>query len=54
MTILRFNITMSLDGYIAGPRQSVTNRLGEGGGELHQWAFATRGFRAQLGMDGGR
>src|SRR5206468_11911318 len=53
MTRLRFNITMSLDGYVAGPNQSVTNPLGEGGEKLHQWAFVTRAFRAMHGMDGG-
>jgi hypothetical protein len=30
MTKLRLNITMSLDGYVAGPHQSVTHPLGEG------------------------
>ncbi|HEY8132260.1 MAG TPA: dihydrofolate reductase family protein, partial [Thermoanaerobaculia bacterium] len=53
MTKLRFNITMSLDGYVAGPNQSVTNPLGEGGEKLHEWAFVTRAFRAMHDMDGG-
>src|SRR4030095_2990894 len=53
MTKLRLNITMSLDGYVAGPNQSVTNPLGEGGEQLHEWAFATRTFRAVHGMEGG-
>ncbi len=53
MTKLRLNITMSLDGYIAGPNQSVDNPLGEGGMALHEWAFATRAFRAMHGMQGG-
>jgi dihydrofolate reductase len=53
MSVLRFNITMSLDGYVAGPRQSVDNPLGEGGGELHTWAFAVRTFRERHGMEGG-
>src|SRR5206468_2364668 len=53
MTRLRFNITMSLDGYVAGPNQSITNPLGEGGEKLHEWAFITRAFRAMHGMDGG-
>jgi hypothetical protein len=39
---LRFNISMSLDGYVAGPKQSVEQPLGEGGEQLHGWAFATR------------
>jgi hypothetical protein len=53
MAKLRFNITMSLDGYVAGPGQSVENPLGEGGMVLHGWAFATRSPRAVHGMDGG-
>jgi dihydrofolate reductase len=53
MTKLRLNITMSLDGYVAGPNQSVENPLGEGGEQLHEWAFATRTFRAIHGMEGG-
>ena len=53
MSKLRLNITMSLDGYVAGPNQSVENPLGEGGEQLHEWAFATRTFRAIHGMEGG-
>ncbi len=53
MAKLRFNIAMSLDGYVAGPGQSLENPLGEGGLGLHEWAFATRSFRAAHGMDGG-
>jgi dihydrofolate reductase len=53
MAKLRLSLTMSLDGYVAGPRQSLESPLGEGGLELHNWAFATRTFRAVHGMDGG-
>jgi dihydrofolate reductase len=53
MTKLKFNITMSLDGYIAGPNQSVENPLGEGGEKLHEWAFAVQAFRERHGMEGG-
>jgi dihydrofolate reductase len=53
MAKLRFNITMSLDGYVAGPGQSFENPLGEGGLGLHEWAFATRSFRTVHGVDGG-
>jgi dihydrofolate reductase len=53
MTILRLNITMSLDGYVAGPDQSVTHPLGEDGDQLHKWVFAVRSFRALHGMEGG-
>jgi dihydrofolate reductase len=47
------NFAMSLDGYVAGPDQSVANPLGVGGTALHEWAFATRTFRVMFGMDGG-
>src|SRR5262245_35789823 len=53
MTKLRLNITMSLDGYVAGPNQSVMHPLGQGGEQLHDWAFATRIVRAMHGMVGG-
>jgi dihydrofolate reductase len=51
---LRLNLTMSLDGYVAGAGQNVEHPLGEGGQRLHEWAFATRSFRATHGLgDGG-
>ena len=53
MTKLRFNITMSLDGFVAGPNQSVENPLGIGGEKLHKWALATRFMREMHGMEGG-
>lgn len=53
MTKLRLNITMSLDGYVAGPNQSVRDPLGEGGEQLHEWAFAVRTFRERHDMEGG-
>jgi dihydrofolate reductase len=53
MPKLRFTMTMSLDGYVAGPNQSLENPLGEGGLALHEWAFATRSFRAAHGGEGG-
>jgi dihydrofolate reductase len=39
------NIAVSLDGYMAGPRQDLDNPLGEGGLRLHEWVFATRAWR---------
>jgi dihydrofolate reductase len=53
MPKLKFTITMSLDGYVAGPGQNLENPLGEGGTALHEWALATRSFRATHGMDEG-
>jgi len=53
MTCLRFRISMSLDGFVAGPRQSVENPLGVGGMRLHQWAFPLAVWRAPHGLPGG-
>ena len=47
---LRFKISMSLDGYVAGPEQSVSNPLGIGGERLHAWAFRLDYFRKFLGI----
>jgi hypothetical protein len=48
------SFTISLDGYGAGPDQSLDNPLGAGGMELHQWAFPTRTMQQHLfGKDGG-
>ncbi len=53
MPKLRLKISMSLDGFVAGPSQSVENPLGIGGGRLHEWAFQLAVFRALLGFKGG-
>ncbi|WP_046471594.1 dihydrofolate reductase family protein [Allosalinactinospora lopnorensis] len=49
----RFQIAISLDGYMAGPRQSEENPLGVGGMRLHQWVFALEAWRRNQGMAGG-
>jgi dihydrofolate reductase len=33
-------MSMSLDGFVAGPNESVENGLGDGGERLHEWIFA--------------
>jgi dihydrofolate reductase len=53
MAKLRFTITMSIDGYAAGPGQSLDDPLGAGGTRLHEWVVATRSWRAAHGMSGG-
>jgi hypothetical protein len=47
---LRFRISMSPDGFVAGPRQSVDNPLGIGGTRLYQWAFPLTVWRAMHGL----
>src|SRR2546425_10659274 len=53
MSKLRFNITMTLDGYVAGPNQSVENGLGEGGERMHDWVVPLKTFREIHGDEGG-
>jgi dihydrofolate reductase len=53
MSKLRFRISMSLDGFVAGPDQSVVNPLGIGGMRLHEWVFPLAVFRTMHGMEGG-
>ncbi|TMQ11088.1 MAG: dihydrofolate reductase [Deltaproteobacteria bacterium] len=53
MSNVRCNLAISLDGYLAGPDQSVENPLGVGGLALHDWAFPLAAFRRMHGQDGG-
>jgi len=54
MPKLRVNgFAVSLDGYGAGPDQSLQNPLGVGGPALHQWTFATRTFQRMFGSPEG-
>ena len=46
------SFAISIDGYGAGPDQSVDNPLGAGGVALHEWAFATRTFQKLFGNAG--
>jgi dihydrofolate reductase len=48
-----FDITMSLDGFVAGPNQTLEDPLGQGGMELHEWAIATAAWRERHGEEGG-
>ena len=47
------HISVSADGYVAGPNQSLENPLGEGGEALHEWVVALRAWREPHGMEGG-
>ena len=44
---------MSLDGFVAGPSQSVDNPLGIGGMRLHEWVFPLAVWRSLQGLQGG-
>ena len=53
MSKLKFSLSMSLDGFAAGPHQSLENPLGERGELLHEWAVVTRSFRETHGEEVG-
>ncbi|HEY8738060.1 MAG TPA: dihydrofolate reductase family protein [Candidatus Dormibacteraeota bacterium] len=53
MSSVTCQISISLDGFVAGPNQSLENPIGEGGMRLHQWVFETASWRQQHGEDGG-
>lgn len=54
MSIVRFQVAISVDGYIAGPDQSRANPIGVGGMRLHQWMFELDSWREGMGKKGGR
>src|SRR3954453_11055391 len=53
MSKLKLNITMSIDGFVAGPDQSPEHPLGVGGEELHEWLVPLKAFRERHGEEGG-
>jgi dihydrofolate reductase len=53
MPKVKSQITISLDGYMAGPNQSEANPLGEGGEALHEWAFKLQAMNDMHGREGG-
>jgi dihydrofolate reductase len=50
---LRFQISISLDGFVAGPNQSEEHPLGEGGEQLHEWVVKLEAWRKPHGREGG-
>jgi dihydrofolate reductase len=53
MSNVTCQISVSLDGFVAGPNQSLEHPLGEGGERLHEWAIATAAWREHHGRGGG-
>jgi dihydrofolate reductase len=53
MSSVTCHISISLDGFVAGPNQSVQDPLGEGGEGLHEWVVATASWREQHDKEGG-
>ena len=50
---VRFDISMSLDGFVAGPNDGPGNGLGDGGDALHEWIVETESFQRHHGRQGG-
>ena len=53
MSKVRAHISVSLDGYVAGPNETMENPLGEGGERLHDWLIELKSWREQAGWEGG-
>jgi dihydrofolate reductase len=53
MNSVTCQISISLDGFVAGPNQSMEDPIGVGGMRLHEWVFSTSSWRARHGQDGG-
>jgi dihydrofolate reductase len=51
---LIIDISMSLDGFVAGPDPTLDEPLGRGGEQLHEWAVAALSWREAHGMEGGQ
>jgi dihydrofolate reductase len=53
MSMVTCNLSISLDGFVAGPNQSLDDPIGEGGMRLHDWMFDTQAWRDLHGHKGG-
>ncbi|MBN1529025.1 MAG: dihydrofolate reductase family protein [Thermoleophilaceae bacterium] len=53
MSKLRAHISVSADGYVAGPDQTTDEPLGKGGEQLHDWVVALAAWRERHGREGG-
>jgi dihydrofolate reductase len=47
------DMSMSLDGFVTGPNDTVENPLGDGGDRLHQWVYGLASWRERHGLSGG-
>ncbi|HET7507141.1 MAG TPA: dihydrofolate reductase family protein [Solirubrobacterales bacterium] len=50
---VKCQISVSADGYVAGPNQSEEHGLGEGGEALHEWVVKLAAWRKSHGHEGG-
>jgi dihydrofolate reductase len=51
--MLTLDISVSLDGFVAGPDATLEAPLGQGGEQLHEWIFGLKAWRAAHGLEGG-
>jgi dihydrofolate reductase len=54
MTVVKFDISTSLDGYVAGPDPDLEQPLGAGGEQLHEWVVKLASWRERHGLAGGK
>ena len=50
---VKVELSMSLDGFVAGPNPSLEEPLGAGGERLHEWVVRLASWRAPHGLEGG-
>jgi len=53
MAQVRVELSMSLDGFVAGADRSLEQPLGAGGEQLHEWVVRLASWRAPHGLEGG-
>src|SRR5919106_1282578 len=53
MAKVRFDLSISLDGYLAGPDPTLDDPLGVGGAQLHEWVLDLKAWREPHGREGG-
>ena len=51
MSTVTCQISISLDGFVAGPNQSIEDPIGQGGMRLHEWVFQTDSWNKQHGIE---
>jgi dihydrofolate reductase len=53
MTKVVLDITTTLDGFVAGPDQTLEQPLGAGGERIHEWVYGLASWRESHGLEGG-
>jgi len=53
MTLTTCHMSISLDGFVAGPSPTLEDPLGQNGMQLHEWVFGLASWRSEHGLEGG-